>query len=86
MDVIREAATLGFAGIYVREEAGGSGLTRLDAALIFEQLSLWRRIHGGVPVDPQHGLLDDRHVRIGRAARHWLPRLDIDGADRHPIA
>lgn len=30
---------LGFGGIYTREEHGGSGLGRLDAALIFEQLS-----------------------------------------------
>ncbi|GFZ97615.1 acyl-CoA dehydrogenase [Elstera cyanobacteriorum] len=35
----RKAAELGMAGIYVREESGGSGLTRLDAALIFEELS-----------------------------------------------
>jgi alkylation response protein AidB-like acyl-CoA dehydrogenase len=39
LDVIREAATLGMAAIYVPEEHGGSGLGRLDAALIFEALS-----------------------------------------------
>ncbi len=38
-DVLKELAALGFAGIYVGEEHGGSGLTRLDAALIFEELS-----------------------------------------------
>ncbi len=38
--VMREAAALGFAGIYVAEEFGGSALSRLDAALIFEQLSM----------------------------------------------
>ncbi|MEZ5971866.1 MAG: acyl-CoA dehydrogenase family protein [Hyphomonadaceae bacterium] len=37
--VLQELAGLGFGGIYVREEYGGSGLTRLDAALIFEELS-----------------------------------------------
>jgi len=36
---LKELAELGFAGIYVGEEHGGSGLTRLDAALIFEELS-----------------------------------------------
>lgn len=36
---LKELASLGFAGIYVGEEHGGSGLTRLDAALIFEELS-----------------------------------------------
>ncbi len=39
VDVLTELAQLGFAAIYAREEHGGSGLTRLDAALIFEQLS-----------------------------------------------
>jgi hypothetical protein len=38
-DVLRELAALGFAGIYVGEQHGGSGLTRLDSALIFEELS-----------------------------------------------
>ncbi len=36
---LREAAQLGFGGIYVPEEHGGTGLTRLDAALIFEELA-----------------------------------------------
>jgi alkylation response protein AidB-like acyl-CoA dehydrogenase len=39
VDVIRDAAALGMGAIYVREEFGGSGLTRLDAALIFEALA-----------------------------------------------
>jgi len=38
-EVIRSTAQLGMAGIYVDENLGGSGLTRLDAALIFEALS-----------------------------------------------
>jgi len=36
---LKKAAELGFAGIYVGDDVGGSGLTRLDAALIFEELS-----------------------------------------------
>lgn len=39
VDELRQAAELGFAGIYVGEEHGGSALTRLDAAIIFEELS-----------------------------------------------
>ncbi|SDW46375.1 hypothetical protein SAMN05444358_101895 [Ruegeria halocynthiae] len=31
---------LGFGGLYVSEDAGGSGLTRLDATLVFEALSM----------------------------------------------
>jgi alkylation response protein AidB-like acyl-CoA dehydrogenase len=38
-DVLRKLAKLGFAGVYVREEYGGSGLSRLEAALVFEALS-----------------------------------------------
>ena len=39
VDVLRKAAELGFAGLYVRDDVGGSGLTRLDAAIIFEALA-----------------------------------------------
>jgi alkylation response protein AidB-like acyl-CoA dehydrogenase len=39
VDVIRETAALGMATIYVPEAKGGSGLTRMDGALIFEALS-----------------------------------------------
>ncbi|MBV9199556.1 MAG: acyl-CoA dehydrogenase family protein [Alphaproteobacteria bacterium] len=36
---LRRAAELGFAGIYVGEEFSGSGLGRLDATIIFEELA-----------------------------------------------
>lgn len=39
IDVLREAAQLGMAGIVAREDIGGAQLTRLDSALIFEQLA-----------------------------------------------
>ena len=39
VDVLKEAAELGLAGIYIDEKLGGTGLGRLDAALIFEELS-----------------------------------------------
>ncbi len=39
VDVMREAAALGMGGIYIQEDVGGSGLSRLDAALIFEALA-----------------------------------------------
>lgn len=38
-DVLRAAAELGMAGIYCAEDAGGSGLRRLDAVRIFEVLA-----------------------------------------------
>jgi alkylation response protein AidB-like acyl-CoA dehydrogenase len=39
VDRLREAAALGFAGIYVRSDVGGSEMSRLDAAIIMEELS-----------------------------------------------
>ncbi len=39
VEALRAAAALGFGGIYVRDDVGGSGLGRLDAALIFEALA-----------------------------------------------
>jgi alkylation response protein AidB-like acyl-CoA dehydrogenase len=39
VETLRAAAGLGFAGIYVDPEVGGSGLGRLDAAIIFEALA-----------------------------------------------
>ncbi len=36
---LRQMAELGFAGLYVRDDVGGSALSRLDAALVFEQLA-----------------------------------------------
>jgi hypothetical protein len=38
-DTLRRAAALGFGGIYVDGEFGGSGLSRLDGTLIFEELA-----------------------------------------------
>ncbi|MFJ7213442.1 acyl-CoA dehydrogenase family protein [Amycolatopsis sp. NPDC098790] len=39
VDVLRKAAQLGMGGIYVREDAGGSGLSRMDGLLVFEALA-----------------------------------------------
>ncbi len=39
VDTLRQAAALGFAGIYCADAHGGSNLGRLDAAIIFEELA-----------------------------------------------
>jgi hypothetical protein len=39
VDRLREAAALGFASIYVKADVGGSEMSRLDAAIVFEELS-----------------------------------------------
>ncbi len=43
VETLRKAAALGLAAIYTREDVGGTGLKRLDAAVIFEALA------GGCP-------------------------------------
>lgn len=40
IEVIKKTGELGLAGIYAPEEIGGSGLTRTDAVLVFEALSM----------------------------------------------
>ncbi|EGQ8114208.1 acyl-CoA dehydrogenase [Vibrio parahaemolyticus] len=39
-DVLREAGELGFLSLYTPEEHGGLGLSRLDASIVFELLSM----------------------------------------------
>lgn len=40
IEVFRKAGEMGFMGMYTPESAGGFGMSRLDAALIFEQLAM----------------------------------------------
>ena len=75
VDVLREAAALGMAGLYVREESGGAGLTRLDAACVFEALaygcptvSAFLSIHNMV------AWMIDRYGDEAQRAE-WLPPL-----------
>ena len=59
-DVLAEAGALGFAAMYVPEELGGAGLTRLDAVLVFEALAEACPAVSSLHLDPQHVRLDDR--------------------------
>ena len=75
VDVIKETASLGFAGIYVGEDVGGSSLGRLDAALIFEQLS-----YGDVSTAAFisiHNMASWMIDRFGSDTqrKEWLPKL-----------
>ncbi len=75
VDVLREAAGLGFAGIYVNDDVGGSGLSRLDASIIFEALS-----YGDVPVAAYltiHNMASWMIDRFGSEVlrQRFLPRL-----------
>ncbi|MFN3211799.1 MAG: isobutyryl-CoA dehydrogenase [Henriciella sp.] len=75
IDVIKSTAELGFAGIYVDEAVGGSALGRLDAALIFEQLS-----YGDVSTAAFisiHNMASWMIDRFGsdQQRKAWLPKL-----------
>jgi len=74
-DVLREAAKLGMAAIYCRDDVGGSGLRRLDGVRIFEQLAI---------ADPTiaaflsiHNMCSWMIDRFGTAEQReeWIPRL-----------
>ncbi|MBW6396840.1 acyl-CoA dehydrogenase family protein [Roseomonas sp. HJA6] len=75
VEEMREAAKLGMAALYVREEAGGSGLTRLDAAVVFEALAT------GCPTVAAylsiHNMVAWMIDRFGSEAQRaeWLPSL-----------
>jgi alkylation response protein AidB-like acyl-CoA dehydrogenase len=80
-DTLRQAAALGFAGINVNGDGGGSALTRLDATLIFEELAqgcpstaAYISIHNMVAsmVDA-HGSPDQRaHYLLPLCAMDWF--------------
>ncbi|MBY0611640.1 MAG: isobutyryl-CoA dehydrogenase [Beijerinckiaceae bacterium] len=75
VDVMREAAALGMAAIYVRAESGGTGLSRLDAALIFEALSYGcPTISAYISIHNMCGWMIDRFGNDEQRAR-FLPGL-----------
>ncbi|MBX3491974.1 MAG: isobutyryl-CoA dehydrogenase [Parvibaculum sp.] len=75
VETMRKAAALGFAGIYVREDVGGSALTRLDAALIFEALS--EGCTSTAAFMSIHNMASWMIDRFGKEEQRqkWLPRL-----------
>jgi alkylation response protein AidB-like acyl-CoA dehydrogenase len=75
LDELRQAAELGFAGIYVRDDVGGVGLGRLESTIIFEELSsacpstaAFISIH-----NMASWMIDNWGTEEQR--RKWLPRL-----------
>ncbi|MGM9385945.1 acyl-CoA dehydrogenase family protein [Streptomyces sp. NRRL F-5008] len=75
VDVLRKAAGLGLGGVYVREESGGSGLTRSDGVLVFETLaSGCPSIAGYLSIHNMVAWMIDRYGDAGQRER-LLPRL-----------
>lgn len=75
VDVIREAAGLGFAGLYVNEDVGGSALSRFDAVLVFEQLSQGCVSTAAyISIHNMCSWMIDRFAS-GEMRKEWLPQL-----------
>ncbi|MHA3168793.1 acyl-CoA dehydrogenase family protein [Legionella pneumophila] len=75
IETLREAAQLGMAGMVVREDIGGAQLSRLDAALIFEQLAT-----GCIPTSAYlsiHNMVASLVDRYGsqEIRKKWGPKL-----------
>ena len=68
-------AQLGLGGIYVSDEMGGSGLSRLDATLVFEALAMaCPSVSAFLSIHNMCGGMIDRYGDPETRAR-WLPRL-----------
>ena len=75
IDVIKQAAQLGMAGIYVREDVGGSALSRLDATLIFEALAYGCPSIGSfISIHNMCSWMIDR-FGTQEQRQKWLPKL-----------
>ncbi|WP_371626868.1 acyl-CoA dehydrogenase family protein [Streptomyces sp. NBC_01116] len=75
VDVLRKAAGLGLGGVYVREDRGGSELSRSDGVLVFEALATGcPSIAGYLSIHNMVGWMVDRYGTEDQRARH-LPEL-----------
>lgn len=75
VETLRAAAALGMGGVFVREDVGGSGLTRLHAALIFEALATGcPTVSAFLSIHNMAAGMIDRHGS-DEQRREWLPKL-----------
>ncbi|MFF7875516.1 acyl-CoA dehydrogenase family protein [Streptomyces californicus] len=75
VDVLRKAAELGLGGVYVREDVGGSELSRTDGVLAFEALATGcPSIAGYLSIHNMVGWMVDRYGTEAQRER-YLPRL-----------
>ncbi len=75
IDVMREAAALGMGGVYVRDDVGGSALTRLDATLIFEALATGcPTVAAFISIHNMAAWMIDTYGSDDQRKR-WLPKL-----------
>jgi alkylation response protein AidB-like acyl-CoA dehydrogenase len=79
VDTLRAAAALGMAGIYVDEAQGGSGLSRLEAALIIEALATGcPSIAAYISIHNMVAGMIDRYGSAAQRARYLPPLCAMD--------
>jgi alkylation response protein AidB-like acyl-CoA dehydrogenase len=72
---MRKAAALGMGGVYIAEDVGGSALSRLDAALIFEALATGcPTVAAYMSIHNMAAWMIDAYGSEAQR-RQWLPRL-----------
>jgi alkylation response protein AidB-like acyl-CoA dehydrogenase len=72
---MRKAAALGMGGVYIAEDVGGSALSRLDAALIFEALATGcPTVAAYMSIHNMSAWMIDAYGSEAQR-RQWLPRL-----------
>ena len=75
VDVIRETAPLGMATIYVPEDKGGSGLSRMDGALIMEALAYGcPAISGYISIHNMVAWMVAKYASDAQC-KAWMPKL-----------
>ena len=75
VDVIRETAPLGMATIYVPEDKGGSGLSRMDGALIMEALAYGcPAISGYISIHNMVAWMVAKYASDAQI-KAWIPKL-----------
>ncbi|MEW1613628.1 MULTISPECIES: acyl-CoA dehydrogenase family protein [unclassified Streptomyces] len=75
VDVLRKAAGLGLGGVYVREDVGGSGLSRSDGVLVFEALATGcPSVAGYLSIHNMVAWMVDRYGSEAQRGR-YLPEL-----------
>ncbi|MFE2295672.1 acyl-CoA dehydrogenase family protein [Streptomyces sp. NPDC059452] len=75
VDVLRKAAGLGLGGVYVREDLGGSGLSRSDGVLVFEALATGcPSVAGYLSIHNMVAWMVDRYGTEAQRGR-YLPEL-----------
>jgi hypothetical protein len=78
-DLWPHMADLGFGGIYVSEDSGGTGLTRLDATLVFEALSMaCPSVAAFLSIHNMCAAMIDRHGSDDLKARYLPGAMTMD--------